>query len=810
MKTAEKKPVKPTGKEDSYVNPFLTCDSKGRPVPFRFPSAKSLRDVYTKAQEDDVQDSARRARILGMYEAKLPWNPQKLEAAGLKDKANFNSNGLAGKINARSGAVANLALDTTDLVELQPIRAELSGPDADDIGDIVAEEFSNTLRTGMEFLPALATAFRECDLYGLGPIMWPDPEGYKPEAVLRGQVKLPPNAPFLSCKNEIIMVETQMSAADMFALFDYPEASVSAGWHLEAVRKYLIQVFSEGQDSTTQTGDVNGTSILESSIALMRQNRIFETRQFEAFRVINAFVREVSGDRKVSHYMIPALPTMDEFLCVKYNAFDDMDQCLIWLPYTVTENRAAGLRGLASFLLPIEDMRNRVICESMDAVRQSLRTQLTRDIAGGSTETLTVLEQGQYSVFPAGITPVQNYAAANMTNALNVVEGVSRAASANAAGENGVASANNRITPTADRRGKEEVLAEREQGEKTEQTLFITRSVVFDSVFRECFRRFMKIALAADARRRYPEVQKFVDRCEARGVDMGKLSKVPEFFELYMCRDLLTGGAAAKAGMLVDIIGGLGGNLDEKGRLDGTYEYVRCRMGSRMARRLRPKIGRDSMPSDSASHALLENNDILELSAVLAGPDQMHWSHIPIHGQLVKQISDAVAQNQVQDPQRMLDTLQLVSEHIQSHISYGGRQLGKEADAKAAMANLRGLRPVQQALTMMAQNVERVRRAQEEKAQKDQADLEARAEGKDNEVKIHEIDTKAALKMREQDLMHQARMTEADSKAQTDMFRAQMKAETERISANYNRLINASKVTGNAPPSTEGLTGTLA
>jgi hypothetical protein len=800
-KPVSEKPPKPSGKETSYVNPFRTCDDKGRPVNFRFSSAKSLRDVFNQAQQDDLEQSEIRAKILSMYEAKLPWSPQKLEAAGIKDKCNINWLGLKGQIDARAGAISDLALDTTDLVELRPATAELAGPDADDIGQVVADEFSMALRNGLEFLPALSTAVRECDLYGFGPLMWTDQEDYKPTPLLRGQIKLAQGASHLSSRNELIMVESVLPADYLFSLFDYPDVSESMGWNLAAVRKYLVAVFVSNEDTRSQSEDENGTSVLESQIAMLRQNRTFETRQFNDCNVIHAFVKETSGDRKITHYMIPAQNGRDEFLMVRQNAYDKMDECLQWIPYTITENKAKGLRGLASFIAPIEDINNRIICEMMDTARAALKTHLTRE--GGSTERLTMIEQGPYVVYPQGVGPAQNpQTAQSLPQVAGVVDMGAKKALSNATGAG--ASATNRVYSGADRKTKEEVMIGRDTDEKNQQSLFVLRSMVFDSIFRECFRRFMKIALSADRRKAYPEVQEFVDKCTARGVGLDKLRKIPELFKVYICRDLVIGGAGAKAGLLADVLG-LGGNLDEKGRLDATHDYIRCRMGSLAARRYRPKIGRDSMPSDSASHALLENNDMLELSAVLAAPDQMHWSHIPTHGRLVQQIIEAVEGGQVQDPQRMLDTLQLVSEHIQAHIEYGGKQIGKEDAAKRALADLRALRPVQQALTMMAASADRVRRAEEEKQQREMEDLQARAEGKDNEVKIHEIDTKAALKMREQDLMHQARMAEADSKAQTDAFRARSKAEIDRISANYQRITKANNISVNAPPSTEGL-----
>lgn len=802
MKTPEKNP-KPSGKDGNQVNPFRTCDENGKPVMFRFSSAKSLRDVYTKAQQDDLKDSERRAKILGMYEGRLPWDPRKLEAAGFKDKANFNTLELRGQIEARAGAVSNLALDTTDLVELRPLSAELSGPDADKIGKIVADEFSATLRDGLEFLPALATAVRECDLYGFGPLMWPDPVDYKPTAVLRGQVKLHEQAPHLSSKNELIMVEGTLPASYVFGLFDNPSASKEMGWSLEPLKRYAVQTFVEGKDSTSQTGDNYGTSVLESAVMEARENRLFETKQFEIMRVIHAFVREVSGDRRVSHYMISAEPSIDEFLLVRYGVYESMNECFVWLPYAVTETRAAALRGIASYLAPVAELKNKKMCELMDSADQLSRTYLTR--SQGSNERLTVLEQGRYTVLPPEVTPQPPpLNAANVQQAASIVDLVSRVTVNNALGAFGTAATSSRVYKGADRKTKEEVLIEKEEGEKSEQAQFVARSVVFDLVFRECFRRFMKIVLDGSLRPSYPEAAAFLKRCEARGIGKDVLKQVPDVFNVYLCRDVVTGGAQAKAGLLSEVIG-LGGSLDEVGRIDATHEYIRCRMGSLAADRYRPIVGRDTQPSDAASHALLENNDMLELAAVLAAPDQLHWSHIPIHGRLVQQITQAVQNGQVEDPQRMLDTLQLVSEHIQEHIRYGGAQIGKADDAKAAMADLRSLRPIQQALTIMASNVDRVRRAEEEKQQREMEALQQRADGQETAVKMKEIDTKAALKLREQDLMHQARMTQADSKAQTDMFRAKMKAEIDRIAATNRRFLEAAKITGNPPPSSEGL-----
>lgn len=793
---------KPTGKEMGEINPFRTCDANGRPVEFRFSSAKSLRDVFSKAQQDDMADAARRGKILGMYEGKLPWDPKKLEALGIKDKSNFNINELSGQIDARAGAVSQLALDTVDLVELRPHDAELAGPDTERIGRVVSDEFSRTLREGLEFLPTMATVARECDLYGFGPAMWPDPMDYKPVALLRANVKLYEDAPHISSKNEIIMVESSLPASYVFGLFDSPEASRNLGWNLEALKKYIVHVFANGAPTTTQTGDIHGTSMVESVIMQARENRLFETRQFEPLRVVHAFVREVSGARKVSHYMIPTVSDVDDFLLCRHNHYDSMDQCVIWLPYKMTECRAAALRGIASQLAPIAEAKNRQLCELMDSAKELGKVFLRRT-SPGSNERLTLVEQGRITIMPDGVdgaNPPIN--ANNVQQSAQIVETVSRLTVGNALGVTGAGPVSSRVYRGADRKTKEEVLIEKQDGEKSEQALFVARSVVFDLIFRETFRRFMDIVKNKATQSNFPEVGVFLRRCKARGVEESTIKKIPDNFEVYMCRDVVNGGAGAKAGLLESVLQ-LGGNLDERGRMDATRELVRTRMGTVYADRFRPMVGRDEIPSDAASHASLENNDILELAPVLAAPDQLHWSHIPIHFRILQQVSEAVQNGQVEDPQRMLDTMQIVSEHIQQHLQYGGQQIGKENDAKSILRDIRSLRPIQQALTVMAQTAERVKRADEEQRQREMEDLQAKAQGNEMAVKEKEIDVKAALKMREQDMMQEVRMSAAGSKAQTDMFKTRMKAELDRVSANAKRYIESAKITGNAAPLSE-------
>ena len=59
-----------------------------------------------------------------------------------------------------------------------------------------------------------------------------------------------------------------------------------------------------------------------------------------------------------------------------------------------------------------------------------------------------------------------------------------------------------------------------------------------------------------------------------------------------MCRDLVTGGADAKGNALEQILSVTGGNMDELGRLNATYDLIT--MPAR--HKVRGKISPDSQP----------------------------------------------------------------------------------------------------------------------------------------------------------------------------------------------------------------------
>ena len=131
----------------------------------------------------------------------------------------------------------------------------------------------------------------------------------------------------------------------------------------------------------------------------------------------------------------------------------------MWLPYSVTERHARGLRGVASKLMPFEDLRNRNFCRLMDAVASAASVRLEGPTVGESLKN-TIVEQGRYTLFTGGVKPVSARVDPDFQQLAAVNEMISRTATNNALGASGVSAVAERVYAGADRKTKEQVKLE--------------------------------------------------------------------------------------------------------------------------------------------------------------------------------------------------------------------------------------------------------------------------------------------------------------------------------------------------------------
>ena len=768
---------------------YKIVEKNGQPAKSRFTDPNALSVIFSKLTEDDMVESERRAKIRKMYDGNLPYNPEKLKQCGLKNIANVNFLGLKGVIDNRSDAVMRLSSDTTNLIELRPLSPELAGPDAERIADVVAEEFSHTAREKGEIIPALSMMNREADLYGLGPVAWLSSEDYNPVALERAQVRFIPSGPVNSSKHELIMFETVLPAYYLFYLLDHQEDAEREGWDVKAVKRWVVDAFANQMESRSQPGVEGDTTYIESNLALIRQNRFEEEHQFDELHVIHAFVKEMAFPRGITHIICPAAEHKD-FLFRKENAYATMDECFLWFPFCVNERYARAVRGLASFLYPIELLNNRFTCQMVDVAFRAASFVLSSKTPGAN-QTLTINEQGPYIAIPADLVPAQAQVAPNLqqlTQMKQVLDGIG-VNSVTGSDKGPVGTTGMKVTQGSDRQTKAEVELQQRLRSHKEEALFVQRITVFDKIFRESFKRFIRLATSNDQTKLadYPEIIEFIERCSRRGVTLDMLAQIPAMFTITTCRDLILGSEGV-VGVLNEIFSNYGGTFDDAGRKAGVREMVKLRLGAKTADRIIPEVSRDQNPSDQSSLATVENGMIEMGKEVTVGQDQWHWAHIPEHSKLVQKIVEMVQANpdsepsaanppQIENPKETLAVLVAVSKHIQEHLAIGGQQIGKAPDAKRVAAMLRDLRPTVKALNLAVATQERVEQAEREKQERELQELKDRADQTELEKAKYEIDKKAEVDTYRADREHEIALRRLEMEGQIQGGRAQIEAD---------------------------------
>ena len=783
-------------------------EKSGQGAKDRFTDPNALRAVYEKLKTDDLTDADRRAKIRKLYEGNLPYDPEKLKQTANKHIANINFLGLKGIIDSRADIVLKIAQDTADLVELRPLAREMAGPDLDRTGQVIAEEFSAMVRESPRFIPELARMWKEADLYGLGPITWPTSFDWCPMTLERAQLRFVASGPVVSSAHELFMFETTVSAAYLRFLLDNEDIAREEGWDPAEVKRWLVDAYYNGAETKDQPGLESSTTPLEEALSYIRRNVIGEEQQFRQFYVVHAFVKEVAFPRGITHYVIPSQGPTARFLFRRRNAYRTMDECLLWLPYSVKDRYAREVRGLASFVFPIDKIRNRFLCQMVDAGFRAASLVLSPNSPSAQSQPVTINEQGLYTVIPA------NYNVANAQFNPNFQQ---LAALVQVLGQAGEASVNGGEMPSVGQTGpkafagssspqgmtKAEAELQQHLRSHADEARFAQHQSVLNRIFEQSFLRAVRLASWEPVRRvDFPEIDRWLQRCALRGVGLEQVLMAPQLFSVVASRDLAL-GADGVMQELVSFLQMHGGSIDEAGRRYIARKHAKLRFGVTEADRIAPELNRDQAPNDQASFATMENNQMKMGFQVMVGQDQWHWSHIPVHSRLLQeivemvrapedstpdlnewngdpnqsmQVAEQTLQNLQEDPKKVLGILTMCSQHVQEHLAVGGNQIGMQDQAKQVQKMIRDLRPTVKALNLAVATQERVEQAQREKQEREMAELQRRADENEVEKVRVEADKKAETDRYRIDREHEVAMY----KAQRETERGDQKAAIER------------------------------
>lgn len=749
-----------------------TVTATGGAVSRRLATPAAARSIYQNMLDEDMRGGARhRAIIQGMIDGNPPYNDAELKELGLGHVNNVNFLTMRANLDSRAASGHELFAEVPTLIECKPLHVVEKNPDIHHYCAIIAEEFTDMVMNWDGFLPAMDMVWRDSDAYGLGVGVFTNEWDWRIKAFRRGNLLVDPKASVEIDRNEVILVRDELTVSDVFAKLEKEEASRSRGWKVGPLKDLMVQTFREG--AGTSDTDKYQRSTWESIQQMARNNDPdYQQRQFDRIRVIHFFVREVSGERKISHLILPELASFTQFLYEGHDKFDAMAEVIWWMPYNYGDGYIRSVRGVASYMMQHEDLSNRFLCRVFDAgfLGSSLLVQPRTQM---DLSRLQMMQVGPLTIVPPELNIQQSSFQPQLAPLLQLRK-VSEEVMKN---NTGTYRQHNEAVDRDVQKTARQVMEESSKEARYEKAAIAARYTHLDKLYREMFRRVCRKDIQSDTDGLFEgsaEAREFMRRCQERNVPRDFIMKWNENFRVVAYRSIGLGSLGVKYDITAQIFQ-MSGAFDEHGKREALREAVAARVGYRHVDRFVARLDRDQVSSNESSIAMLEFNDIEEGSPVQVGSDQLHKVHILVFAQRLLPILQNTQQGQTPDPVKDFRTVQLALQHIGEHVQH----IAQDPRYKAFLEQLKPFfQQVQEALQILQQAAKRLLQAQQQQQQQQEevvANAQKIQQDRELEAKVFEIQRKYELEAMKQQSLNAMRA----QKTQEQMEIAQTRSQAE-------------------------------
>lgn len=652
-------------------------DDRGYPVERSIPTIDVAREVMRRLEDAEEPIARRHARYQAQVNRNPPNDPDKLRELNLGYKTNLNFGEAASIINQRAGQHFELFNEVPTLVDFQSVKF------LDDKGvqprirweDIVAEEFTTTIKEWSGFLPLMDFMRREADTNDVGVCAWRDQYDWRPVPIHRGAFFPSPYAKVEVEAWDLCALADTYSPHDLLRVTSDEQAAKEEGWDTEQVRRILVELFIGAISQDTKEGVDSGYATVSRWETLQNMIRNNDptcmAKMFEPVKVRHIFVKEPES-AKISHLIFSTAVCSegDGFMCQLLDKYDNMAQAVGILPSNYGNGYIRGIRGLMADIEAHCDVSNRFMCDILDAGKLS-GTLMLKNLTGNSDpRRVQLIRAGVLTLLPPGTEALQASSFAPPINNLVMVRDLSSAIMRNNTGVSRTGNESwleNQAQKTA-----------REVAEISSKEARLDKSnVAFDyaqiqKLYREMYRRMVSSSIQGDKTLQgAPEAIQFVKRCIERGVPKALLKEGG--LRLHIVQTIGFGSWGVRLDVTNQLVS-MRNLFDEAGRKNAVRDRIAALVGQRNVDRYLASSTRDDIPSNETSIATLENSDMQQGQATVVGEDQAHLTHLVVHVAPLQQILQTVAEKGVEaiDPEKALGALGQFIPHVSDHLQLFG------------------------------------------------------------------------------------------------------------------------------------------
>lgn len=749
---------------------LATLGSNGQPPESRMSSAEGCVDYVNKLVRDDQTRSRKRALVQGIVDGNPPYQRDRLVKAGRSSDCNVNWRIAESYLGAALGAFYDIFSEaptyaTVTLTDENPEKAA-------EYSQIVTEEFDRLQRRESGFDFNMRLSQHEMVLFGVGPLIFPDREDWRPQAARTKELLVPENAKGNTHDWEIAVWLCTYSPDRLYGFIRNEKAAKDIGWNVEATRQAIMEAHPKYQDGGAflnwewhqqqlKNGSFNYSALSKA---------IFTGHLF-----VKEFPKEGETEGKISHKIVLVSPAAStgtaKFLYEKIGKFDNWDECIHPMYYDIgSGGEHHAVTGMGVKMYSAMEYQNRLLCNLAD--KAFAPKVLFKPTTASAKETVSVGNLSEWGVMPAGYDVQQTGIAGMLDDGIAFNREVSGIISSNLSQyrQNLQREQGNPVTAREiDWRSSEQARLGKTQLNRAYEQM--------DGVYAEKYRR----ASSAKITKMSPggaEALEFQERCKKRGVPAECLRKI----EHVKATRIVGQGSVFERRQALEFLLGMIAMLPESGRDNVIKDAIASRAGQSMVGRYYPTNPENQRPTDQHAFAMSQVADMKVGVAPVITSTQNPVIYAQTFIQAAAQAIESVQAGG--NPVEVLSFLEIAGPAIAAHLQRMQGDRSREGALKVLTEQWKKIGSLTDQLRKMIERQQEQAAQQQEQAASQMGDaaIDSQLKVADAQQDMQIKEAKAQQLLRQKDQKFRQQLAIKDVTTAVDIQNQQQRAEQEHAS----------------------------
>ena len=316
-------------------------NDEGNVLDPRVKDAASLRSLYVKTRDADLQSDRERAKHQALVDGVSPYNQAKQNSTGQGYLSNFNPNDLKGLLDSALSAYTDLlsaSLSVFDVFTTYGTEAE-----REEWSTIMSEQLGYVLRSWPLFYYRYSYLASFMTLHGVAVAYFEDPYNWQFNVSHLGQFKIPRQTKASEDEIEYAFLRELTQPHELLRYIKNEQIATEEGWNVPAVKRALLTAVSPTAD----------TNLWQEFEAQIKNNDLVTGETAPAIKLIYSWIREADGS--LSFYIITESEVgatggnQDEYLFQKRHVYKSAPECFTGFTRGIgTNGTYHSIRGMGA------------------------------------------------------------------------------------------------------------------------------------------------------------------------------------------------------------------------------------------------------------------------------------------------------------------------------------------------------------------------------------------------------------------------------------------------------------------------------